>query len=147
MFTASVRRRSTVRLDGIARNLRGPKQVKVGLPSGKSPGDVIKIAVWNHWGTSRGIPPRPFLANAMRDNRGKYRRAMMKSARDVMLGNTALPTVLNKLGIMAQGDIQAEITALQSPPNAPNTIRQKGSSNPLIDTGRMRAAVTWDVER
>jgi hypothetical protein len=147
MFTASVLRRSPARLDGMIRNLRGPKQVKVGLPSGKAPGDVIKIGVWNHFGTARGIPPRPFMANAMRNNQGKYRRMMMQSARQLLMGNTALPVVLNRLGALAQGDIQQEITALRTPPNSPSTIAQKGSSNPLIDSGRMRASVTWEVDR
>ena len=31
-------------------------------------------------------------------------------------------------------------------PNAPNTIKQKGSSQPLIDTGRMRNSVSHKVE-
>lgn len=62
------------------------------------------------------------------------------------MGETALATVLNKLGIVAQGDIQSEITSLRSPPNSAVTIARKGSSNPLIDTGAMRQAVTWVVE-
>ena len=54
--------------------------------------------------------------------------------------------MLNKLGILAQGDIQAEITSLMTPALSPRTIRAKGSSKPLIDTGAMRQAVTWMVE-
>lgn len=126
--------------------LAGPAKVKVGFPAGDAPGDVISIAVWNHYGT-RTIPERPFLDNAMRDNRTKYRAAMAKSARRILRGETSLRTVMSKLGIQAQGDIQEEITALREPPNAPSTIRQKGSSNPLIDSGRMRGAVTHQVER
>jgi hypothetical protein len=30
-------------------------------------------------------------------------------------------------------------------PNAPETIEQKGSSSPLIDTGRMVGAVRYEV--
>ena len=55
-------------------------------------------------------------------------------------------TTLRKLGIKAKGDIQAEIVALQTPPNAPSTIRQKGSSNPLIDQGELLGAVTYKIE-
>lgn len=53
---------------------------------------------------------------------------------------------LSRLGVLAQGDIQMEITALSSPPNTPSTIARKGSSNPLIDTGAMRGAVTWKLD-
>jgi hypothetical protein len=57
-----------------------------------------------------------------------------------------MDATLSKLGIMAQGDIQGEITSLSTPPNAPSTIRRKGSSNPLIDSGEMRGAVTYKVD-
>lgn len=87
------------------------------------------------------------MRNAMRNNRGKYRAALKTSASKILLGETALGTVLNKLGILAQGDIQAEITSLMSPPNSAVTIALKGSSKPLINTGGMRQAVTWIVER
>jgi hypothetical protein len=34
---------------------------------------------------------------------------------------------------------------LSSPPNRPYTIEQKGSSNPLVDTGAMIESITWEV--
>lgn len=145
MLTVTVKRTKHVDLSKVQTSLRGPKKVKVGLPQGEADSDVIDRAVWNHWGTSRGIPERPFLTNAMRDNRNKYRDGMKTSAKKLLLGQTSLHTVLSKLGIMAQGDIQEEITALQTPPNAPSTIEQKGSSNPLIWTGELRASITYKI--
>ena len=71
---------------------------------------------------------------------------MSASAPKILRGTTSLFSVLSKLGILAQGDIQAEITALASPPNSPVTVALKGSSNPLIDTGEMRGAVTYKVD-
>lgn len=130
----------------IPETISGPSKVKVGLPAGKSDGAIINRAIWNHYGTSRGIPARPFLLNSMRKNRSKYLDAMKTSASKILRGETSLSTVLNKLGIFAQGHIQAEITSLKSPPNAPATIKRKGSSNPLIDTGAMRAAITWKLD-
>lgn len=121
--------------------------MKVGFPSGLTDGDVINRAIWNHYGTSRGIPSRPFLTNAMRSNRRKYLEAMRNSASKILTGELTLNQFLNKLGALAQGDVQMEITNLRFPPNAPSTIKAKGSSNPLIDTGEMRSAVTWKVVR
>lgn len=155
MFKVRVERKSSGKLDQIARSLSGPKRVKVGFPAGKASGSNIEKAVWNEFGTRGGasgggwggpVPPRPFLANAMRDNREKYRDDMAKGAKSILNGSTSLRTILSKLGIQAQGDIQAEITALESPANSPVTIALKGSSNPLIDTGAMRGAVTWRVD-
>lgn len=136
--------------------LAGPSRVKVGFPAGKASGGDIEKAVWNEFGTRGGasgggwggpIPERPFMRNAMRNNKSKYRNALRVSAKKILLGETSLSTVLNKLGILAQGDIQSEITSLNSPPNSATTIAMKGSSKPLINTGAMRAAVTWVVER
>ena len=136
--------------------LSGPSQVKVGFPASKASGADIEKAVWNEFGTRGGasgggwggpIPERPFMRNALRNNRGKYRNALRTSARKILLGETSLSTVLGKLGALVQGDIQMEITTLNSPPNSAVTIARKGSSKPLINTGAMRAAVTWVIER
>jgi hypothetical protein len=135
--------------------IRGPKKVKVGFPAGASDGMNISKAVWNEFGTRGGasgggwggpIPERPFMRNAMRNNQGSYKSAMRTSAVKILRGETSLSTVLSKLGILAQGDIQAEITALMSPPNSPVTIALKGSSKPLIDSGEMRGAVIYKVD-
>lgn len=148
-------------LERIQRSLSGSKQVKVGFPAGESSAGNIQKAIWNHfgtkgsgkgfvrngvWGFGGPIPERPFLSNAMRDNRSKYRDGMQTAARAILAGEYDMRTALNRLGIMAQGDIQSEIQSLSTPPNSPVTIAIKGSSNPLIDTGEMRAAVTWKVE-
>lgn len=51
--------------------------------------------------------------------------------------------ILNQVGNVAVGYTQQFMTNLQSPPNAASTIAQKGSSNPLINTGAMRGSVTY----
>lgn len=86
------------------------------------------------------------MRNTMRNNKGKYRSALKAAAKSVLDGTASVDGVLTKLGIMGQGDVQAEITALTSPPNSPVTIALKGSSKPLIDTGEMRGSVTYKVE-
>lgn len=161
MFTVSVQRKKTGVLDRVQRAIFGPKKVKVGFPAGEADSDVIHHAVWNEFGTKgsgkgfntpRGggfggpIPERPFLRNAMRDNQAKYRAQLRASASSLLSGKTHMRATLSKLGIQAQGDVQAEITSLTSPANSPVTIALKGSDKPLIDTGEMRGAVTWKVD-
>jgi len=53
--------------------------------------------------------------------------------------------IMEQVGAFAAGATQQYITDLRDPPNAPYTIEKKGSDNPLIDTGSMRAAVTYKV--
>jgi hypothetical protein len=142
-------------LQKLGRIFTGPKHVKVGYPAGESDAGNIQKAIWNHFGTKGGgsgggwggpIPERPFLSNAMRNNRGKYADGMATAARAILRGEYDNRGALQRLGIIAQGDVQSEIHALSSPPNSPVTVALKGSSNPLIDTGAMRQAVTWKVE-
>ena len=132
-----------------------PGIVKVGFPQGKVSGDIIQRATWTHFGTRGGasgggwggpVPARPFLQIAMGENAGKYRAVMKGHAARILLGAMKSSTSLKTLGMDAQGDVQSTITSLQSPPNAPLTVQLKGSSNPLIDSGAMRGAVTYKVE-
>lgn len=148
MFRARVKRK---RHRKIPDSIDGPGHVKVGFPAGDTSQELLDRAVWNHFGTDGGgwggpIPERPFIFNAMRDNRSRYRRALRDSAAKILRGDTGTRTVLSKLGVLAQGHVQTEITNLLDPPNSPVTIEFKGSSNPLIDTGEMRANVTWKID-
>ena len=135
--------------------ITGPSKVKVGFPAGEVDGEVLNRAIWTHFGTAGGasgggwggpIPERPFLTNAIRDNRGAYKRAMHVSALKILLGETSLQTVLRTLGNKAQDDIKAEIVSLSTPPNSPLTIELKGSQNPLIDSGLMKDSVRWKID-
>ena len=150
MFAKILRKRHKV----LPKSIPGPSKVKVGFPKSAAAASNIEKAVWNEFGTRGGasgggwggpIPERPFLRNAMRDNKGKYRDGMATAARKILTGDASMSATLSKLGIMAQGDIQGEITSLMTPPNSPVTIALKGSDNPLIDSGEMRGAVTYQV--
>jgi len=130
----------------IEKALQGPSKVKVGLPAGKSPADILDIAVWNHFGTSRGIPARPFITVAMFKGRGEIRMNLRKIAYSVTVNGKPLTPELEKLGAYGAGKIQDQIASNMPPPNAASTIAQKGSSRTLIDTGRLRQSITWALD-
>lgn len=52
---------------------------------------------------------------------------------------------LKQVGAIAAGAVQVYMTELRDPPNAPSTIRAKGSDNPLINTGALRGSVSYKV--
>lgn len=161
--TIRIQRKRKGLLERLIRNFKkASPQVAVGFPMGASPQGAIMKAFFNEFGTKgsgkgfktpRGggfggpIPERPFLRNAIRNNSPKYKAMMRQQAAPILLGQLTTDQALAQLGIIAAGDIQQEITSLHSPPNSPLTIKLKGSSNPLIDTGEMRGAVTWKIER
>ena len=108
---------------------------------------VAAVAAWNEFGTKRDgeqhVPERPFFRQAiaeMKDGLVNILKAGIDPKEGVVDRQLA-----NRLGAYAQGQVQKSITKLDAPPNAPATVAAKGSSNPLIDEGTMRQAVTWKV--
>jgi hypothetical protein len=63
----------------------------------------------------------------------------------VLLGRLSEDAALGLLGTKAVGEIQKRMARGIKPDNAPSTIAAKGSSTPLIDTGRLRQSVTYAV--
>ena len=107
--------------------------------------DLVDVATWNEYGTSR-IPKRPFMRIAEMQNRDKWFRLSEKVARNVLQGAMDVNQSLELIGNKIVGDIREVIgdrTLLV--PNAPSTIRQKGSDAPLIDTGQLRQSISFEV--
>lgn len=101
------------------------------------------VAAWNEFGTKR-IPERPFFRRALEAAKSDVRTVLRENIDSETMTIDAQASGL--VGEVVKGHIQTSITALKSPPNAPRTVAQKGSSNPLIDTGFMRAAATYIVK-
>lgn len=109
---------------------------------------VATVALWNEFGTrnpdgSIHTPERPFFRNALRKSRRKISRLIAQEVDPktmVVERRTA-----ERVGALVQGEIQREIVRLRIPPNAPSTIRSKGSSNPLVNDRVMTLAVSWNV--
>ena len=103
-----------------------------------------QIVYWNEFGTDDGkIPPRPFMRLSIEKNNKKWLNFTKKA---LLNNNLDFKKAINQLGLLMVGDIQKEITDLKTPPNAESTIKKKGSSNPLIDTGLMRNSVKHKIE-
>lgn len=101
---------------------------------------LAEVGVWNHFGTSR-IPPRPFLdvgVESVFPSLSSIVRSGIKNGEESKL-------IMERLGAKAVGGVKSYMTALKDPPNATSTIKRKGSSNPLIDTGELRRAITYKV--
>ena len=124
--------------------------VEVGILRGKykAEGDeparyVAQVAAQNEYGHGR-IPSRPFMRNAMRKHKKDIRKGLRRVAR-AETGAKPANIQMMRLGMAAQNWVRREITDLRTPPNAPMTIAKKRSSNPLIDTGRMRQEIQFRV--
>lgn len=141
--------------------VKGPKAVKVGYPAGTKPG-IVQIAIWQHFGTAgsgkpfkteRGggfggpIPARPFITVAMFKGRRQIRNELRKQAYDITVNGKPMPQTLFILGNLGKDLIDKQIRSNMGPPNSPTTIRLKGSSRTLQDTGNMVQAVSWAIDQ
>lgn len=95
------------------------------------------------------IPARPVLepAIAASGNKENIAAELTGAAEDVLEGKDPT-TNLRRAGIAAQNAARKWFTDPRNnwAPNSPDTIKRKGSDRPLIDTGAMRAAITYIVK-
>ena len=105
---------------------------------------VAQVAAWNEFGTEHS-PARPFMRQTLTDQRDKISKFVQNRAKNVVNGSMDAQTALNGIGSYAKGRMQAEIRDGDFEPNAPSTVARKGSSKPLIDTGRMRQSIVYEI--
>ena len=124
---------------------------------------VAAVGLWQEFGTRKKngqvhIPQRPWMRNG--NARAKPKMLEVIKARVDPLELVIKQPLAELLGALVQGEYQQEITDLKEPPNAEVTvkgglirsyhgkiiwIKGKKSSNPLIDTGTLRTAITYEV--
>ena len=104
-------------------------------------GDSLELLYWLT--KSVKIPERSFL----RAGFDKHRDDVMKKAHlmmaDVISGKMSAEALFKGVGGELSSKIKDYARDLDSPPNSPITIENKGSSNPLHDTGDMIGGITW----
>lgn len=110
-------------------------------PKGRNDFDVYFVLV-----KSVKIPERSFLRTGFDKNQAKIIRKIEEMIPDVINGGINPDTFVNMIGTEFAGLIQKEMKSLSSPPNAAVTVAMKGSSNPLMDTGRLVGAIRHKIE-
>lgn len=88
------------------------------------------------------IPPRPFFRNAIKRHGKEWGKDIAKLLK---ASDFRVASVLGTMGARIAGQIQQSIHDLTSPPLAASTVRRKGFSKPLIDTGYMWNSVGYEV--
>lgn len=123
--------------------------VRVGFQQGaaqyeETGADILDIAMFNELGTSSS-PSRPFMAMSVDENADKINAFLKNQLKLLAQGKTTAEGILKAIGVFQKGLIQEKIQSGEFEPNAPSTIKKKGSDHPLIDTGLMRQSVNFVV--
>ncbi|WP_454691133.1 hypothetical protein [Achromobacter aloeverae] len=149
MATAKIINRGLDQHKRLARALNG-RGVKVGIQADvakepESGADVLDIAIFNEYGTSK-IPARPFMRDFAEKNDKVLGQAMDRIATAVTDGALEVEAGLDNLGQFVEKHQKAHIQRSKSwaVPNAPSTVKAKGSDVPLIDHAVMVNAVRYE---
>lgn len=92
------------------------------------------------------IPERSFLRTGHDVNIKKIMDQSEVLLADVLGGTMSEDEFLKTIGVLMSSEIKDYARNLRTPPNHPYTIKQKGSANPLVDSGNMIGGITYEVE-
>lgn len=147
MATVKGGEKFAAKLDAIARTIRSASGVRIGfLEAARYPDGtpVAMIAAIHNYGAPRaGIPPRPFFTNMIAAKQGEWPKAIAG-----LLKSTDYDAfrTLQLTGEAVAGQLRQSIIDTNDPPLKPATIRRKGFSKPLVETGHMLNSVDYEVQ-
>lgn len=95
--------------------------------------------------TTITIPERSFLRSGFDENHKKVLKDSEPMVSAMLGGKMTVQAGAGAIGQQLATAIKNYAIALSSPANHPYTVDQKGSSNPLVDTGDMIGAITFEV--
>ena len=92
------------------------------------------------------IPERSFFRSGYDENIDTISKKIEEMVPDVIAADVDPKVFMDAIGMEFAGLIQKKMRDLKDPPNSQMTIERKGSSNPLIDTGRLVGSIRHEVE-
>jgi|HubBroStandDraft_5_1064220.scaffolds.fasta_scaffold116061_3 hypothetical protein len=124
--------------------------VRAKMNKGATYNEATQMYLHSHGSPLMQIPQRPLLEPAIEepDNKKAITDQLEKAGKAVLDGKKAdAMKFLNLAGQEAVNRVRAWFTDARNgwAPNAPSTIKAKGSNRPLIDTGALRKAVSYVI--
>lgn len=119
------------------------QKVVIGL---RGSDEVNQYAIYNEYGTVN-IPARPFFRTALIFEEGnkKVSDYVKETLKMVTTGKLTASQSMDKIGLFCKGRVVNSITNGKWAPLDKATIKAKGKSKPLVDTGLMLKSVDYEV--
>lgn len=113
---------------------------------GKSGLNNAEIATVNEFGSTDGhVPARHALRTTFEKDPKRGRDKLAEGVKQMVMQGKPARTALRLVGRWGKTVVRAEMKKDLPPPNAASTIRQKQSGDTLIDTGKLRDAVRYQI--
>ena len=106
---------------------------------------VALVGAFMEYGTRKGIPRRSFLRDPIIGGIDKINKIASRELKKALKGEIDADKVLDVVGEYAMGLSKLSFRKNDWKPNKASTIKAKGSSVPLIDTGQLRQSIHFEV--
>lgn len=93
------------------------------------------------------IPERSFLRAGWDEHHQEVIKKTDPLLADVLGGTMSADQFCETVGLLLKSKVQDYARDLKNPANHPFTKKQKGSGNPLVDSGDMINALSYEVEK
>lgn len=91
------------------------------------------------------IPARPFIRGTFDKRKDEIDKLSKQCIENIVFKEMTAYQAYKILGEELVNLTRDYLTNLSKPANNPSTIKKKGSSNPLIDTGELRKRITYKI--
>lgn len=105
---------------------------------------LAQVAEAMNDGTSRA-PARPFFDRSIPKMQNYFLNLLEEMQEQIVTGAVEYKKILDLTGLECAKIIRKTLMDGPWRPNSPQTIRRKGSSRPLMDTGALRQGATYAI--
>lgn len=109
---------------------------------------MVELAAIHEFGSPKNnIPERSFIRSTLEEKHKEIAQMISQLAAQIVSGKLNSYRAHEILGAWAASAVKNKITQGPHipPPLKPGTIKAKGSSRPLVDTGRLVQSITYEV--
>jgi phage gpG-like protein len=142
-------KREQKRLEKLLRKTQKQNHVAVGILQDEPHDEhfsMMDLAMVHEYGSRNGhIPARSFIRSTCDAKRKDHLDLVRKLQWQIILGRINAKQALMQLGEVVSKDMVQAINDGIEPALKPETVKRKKSSKPLIDTGRLKGAITHEV--
>ena len=151
-------RETDKQLQAVQKSIKELKKtdVLVGIPqekAGREQNDITNaelLYIHTNGSPANNIPPRPVVEPAIQDSKEEIGTLLKEAILKALEGDTGGAMAgMEKAGLQGENAAKGWFTNPKNnwAGNAESTIKQKGSSRPLIDTAQLRNSITYVVKK